>query len=72
MGLILRFRCRPPPLGSRIATAVDLHGGLIGGHVDVLVLNHDALFASGAVAFQRFELRCVGPQQLGRPVHDLS
>ena len=30
MGLILRFCCSPPPPGSWIATAVDLHGGTEG------------------------------------------
>jgi hypothetical protein len=44
MALILRFRCSPPPPGVR-GHAVDLDDGLIGGDGDVLVLNHDALFA---------------------------
>ena len=50
----------PPSPRGQDAHAVDLHGGLIGGDVDVLVLDHNALFAGRAVAFQRLELRRVG------------
>jgi hypothetical protein len=64
MRLILRFRTIPLPLGCW--RCVDLHGGLIGGDVDVLVLDHDALLAGRPVALQRLELSGVGPQQLHR------
>jgi hypothetical protein len=68
MGLFLRFRYRLPPSGSRIRATVDLDGGLIGGHADVLMLNHDALFASGSVALQRFEMGGECPQQFHRHI----
>ena len=45
MGSFLWFRCHPPPLGVRDRTAVDLNGGLLGGHGDMLVLDDNALFA---------------------------
>jgi hypothetical protein len=64
MRLILRFRTIPLPLGCW--RCVDLHGGLIGGDVDVLVLDHDALLAGRPVALQRLELSGLGPQQLHR------
>jgi hypothetical protein len=50
----------PPPPGLRGRTAVDLDRGAICGHVDMLVLDDDALLAARPVAFQRFELGRIG------------
>jgi hypothetical protein len=68
MGSFLCFRCCPPPPEGRIRAAGDLDGGLLGG--DGNMLHHHALLAGRPVTLQRLDLCIVGPQQLGRPVHD--
>jgi hypothetical protein len=59
MGSFLWFLDTVPlPPGGAVSAAVDLDGGLFGGHVDVL--DDDALFTGRAVALQRLELRRIG------------